>query len=126
MKSNLIAPCGMNCNLCIAHLRDRQKCPGCRGCDKNKSKSCIYCAIKNCKFLNQKKWRYCSDKCTEFPCLRLKRLDKRYKTKYGMSMIENLKAISSNGIREFILDEEKRWVRGDRIFCVHKKKYFPL
>jgi hypothetical protein len=124
MRPSLIAPCGMNCSLCIAHLRDRRRCPGCRGDDGNKSNSCLGCAIKNCEILNGKKWRYCSDKCPEFPCMRLKNLDKRYKTKYGMSMIENLANIKIKGVREFILQEEKRWIKGDKIFCVHKKTYY--
>jgi hypothetical protein len=126
MKSNLIAACGMNCNLCIAHLRDGRKCPGCRGSDENKSNSCMRCAVKNCEILNGRNWIYCSDKCPEYPCARLNRLDKRYKTKYGMSMLENLENIRDKGIREFIRQEEKRWIKGDRIFCVHKKTYYPM
>ncbi len=38
-------------------------------------------------------------------------------------MIENLNFIKDNGIREFIENEKKRWVKEDKIFCVHKKKY---
>jgi len=26
----LIAPCGMNCGACIAFMRDKNNCPGCR------------------------------------------------------------------------------------------------
>lgn len=29
-EKHLIAPCGMNCGTCIAYLRDKNKCPGCR------------------------------------------------------------------------------------------------
>ena len=25
----MIAPCGINCGFCMAHLRDKNKCPGC-------------------------------------------------------------------------------------------------
>jgi hypothetical protein len=69
---------------------------------------------------------YCSSKCSEYPCQRLKGLDNRYKTKYGMSMIENLENLKTKGVREFIRQEKKRWVKGDKIFCVHKKTYYPL
>ena len=34
---DLIAPCGMNCNICMAYLREKNKCPGCREIDINKS-----------------------------------------------------------------------------------------
>jgi len=130
MKSELIAPCGMNCNLCIAYLREKRKylcsCPGCRGNNKDKPNSCIRCIIKNCEILKKNNWKYCSVKCEKYPCQRLKNLDKRYRKKYVMSMIENLGFIEKNGIRKFIKSEEKRWIKDNKIFCVHNKKYFDI
>jgi hypothetical protein len=38
-------------------------------------------------------------KCEKYPCDKLKHLDKRYRTKYVMSMIENLENIKKNGIK---------------------------
>lgn len=35
-KISLIAPCGMNCSICMAYLREKNKCPGCRGNDIDK------------------------------------------------------------------------------------------
>jgi hypothetical protein len=129
MNSKLIAPCGMNCNLCLAHLREKSKylcsCSGCRS-NKDKPKSCDQCIIRNCEILKKNNWKYCSNKCKKYPCLRLKNIDKRYRTKYGMSMIENLENIKEKGIRKFIKNEEKRWIKGNRIFCVHNKKYFAI
>lgn len=129
MNSKLIAPCGMNCNLCLAHLREKKKglcsCPGCRN-DKDKPKSCTDCIIKNCQIIRKNNWRYCSPKCKEYPCKRLKNLDKRYKTKYGMSMIDNLNYIEKEGIRKFIKKENKTWIKGNKIFCIHNKKYFDV
>ena len=88
MKAGLIAPCGMNCSLCVAYLRDKNQCPGCRSIDSGKTseyrKNCI---IKNCDQLKKNNWKYCSDKCEKFPCKRLKNLDKRYRNKYEMSMV---------------------------------------
>jgi len=130
MKSispKLIAPCGMNCNLCSAYLREEKyivKCPGCRADNKYKPNSCAKCIVKNCQILKQNKWKYCSSRCQKFPCARLKSLDKRYRTKYGMSMIDNLNNIEKNGIRKFIKQEEKKWIKGNKIFCVHRKKYY--
>jgi hypothetical protein len=124
MNTKLIAPCGMNCNLCMAYLRDKNRCPGCRASDKDKAISCRRCIIKNCEILRQNKLRFCSPKCKNYPCARLKSLDKRYRTKYAMSMIENLEFIDKKGIRKFLKNEEKRWVKDNRVFCVHKKEYY--
>jgi hypothetical protein len=124
MKKELIAPCGMNCNLCIAFLREKNKCPGCRFMGNPDSKYCKKCVIRNCKIIKENNWKFCSVKCEKFPCTRLKNLDKRYKTKYNMSMIENLKNIEKNGIKNFLKNENKKWVRGNKIFCVHNKEYF--
>jgi len=126
MKSSLIAPCGMNCTVCIAYLREKNRCGGCRGSNENKSNSCIKCVIKNCEILKQNKWKFCSDKCEKYPCTRLKNLDKRYRTKYQMSMIENLEFIEDVGIRKFIKHEKERWIKGDNIFCVHNKNYYKF
>ena len=52
MKSSLIAPCGMNCGICMAYLREKKKCPGCRVADTNKAITVIRCKIKNCHELN--------------------------------------------------------------------------
>ena len=119
----LIAPCGMNCNLCLGYLREKNKCPGCNSID-NKNSYHVRCMIRNCQILQQNNWKYCSSKCDKFPCTRLKNLDKRYRTKYGMSMIENLNHIDEKGIEEFLRQEEKRWIKEDKIFCVHRKMYF--
>ena len=92
----------------MAYLRDKNKCPGCRCIESEKtSEYRRNCIIKNCDQLKKNNWKYCSDKCESFPCKRLKNLDKRYKTKYNMSMIENLESIKKNGIMKFISNQEK-------------------
>ena len=117
----LIAPCGMNCTLCYAYQRTKNYCPGCRIDDEQKSFSCVNCRIKNCKNLKDTSKSYCYE-CENFPCRILKHLDKRYRTKYNMSMIENLEYIKKNGLKKFIINENKRWACsncGENI-CVHK------
>ena len=89
IKSKLIAPCGMNCSICLGYQREVNKCPGCRGSDINKTKSCARCKIKKC---TKRKGKYCYT-CDIYPCAELKKLDKRYRTKYKMSIIETLKDI---------------------------------
>lgn len=126
MKTKLIAPCGMNCSLCIAHIREKNKCPGCNFQGDSNSDYCRKCSIKNCKIIKNKGWKCCSPKCEKFPCPRLKNLDKRYREKYGMSMIKNLEFIKDKGIRKFIKNEKQKWIKNDKIFCVHRNKYFDL
>ncbi len=116
MKLKLIAPCGMNCNLCIAFLRDERKCPGCRFREKQ-------CTIHNCKVFKKNDFKYCFE-CSDFPCSIINRLDKRYKTRYGMSMIENLEKIKMGGIMKFIKEEKKKWIKHDKIICVHNKQLY--
>lgn len=118
----LIAPCGMNCGICIAHLRDKNKCLGCREIDENKPNGCKKCTIKSCQILKNNKMIFCSDKCEKFPCTRLKNLDKRYETKYKMSMLENLENIKKLGIKKFVKSEQKRWKcpKCGELLCVHR------
>jgi hypothetical protein len=66
---------------------------------------------------------YCFQ-CDKFPCERLERLDKRYREKYGMSEIENLKIIRDKGIEHFLKTKEKKWVNSDGTYCVHDKKRY--
>jgi hypothetical protein len=118
---NLIAPCGMNCGICSAYLREKNMCPGCRGIDIDKSVTRVRCKIKNCDNIKIEKAKFCN-KCEEFPCANLRYLDKRYRTRYEMSMIENLENISKFGIRKFIVNEKTRWScpKCDGTINVHK------
>jgi predicted Zn-ribbon and HTH transcriptional regulator len=123
IDKTVIAPCGMDCGICRAYLREKNKCPGCNSSDLNKPKYCIVCRIKNCEELEKTSDNYCFS-CKIFPCARLKQLDKRYRTKYGMSMIDNLKKIKETGIDSFMVLENEKWVCekcGD-IICVHTWK----
>lgn len=103
-----IAPCGMNCALCMAFQRTTNRCHGCNGDDSLKPQYCIRCRIKHCPELRRQHATFCGD-CEVFPCTRIKNLDKRYRTKYGMSMINNLIAIKKIGIEKFVRREQRRW-----------------
>jgi len=118
---SLIAPCGMNCGLCQAYLRNKKKCPSCNGIDVGKAASCVKCRIKNCEEIQASKSKFCYE-CSKFPCTRMKQLDKRYRTRYAMSMIENLKEIQNLGIDEFITNQKIKWTCGNcgGTICVHK------
>lgn len=132
----MIAPCGMNCALCIAHQREKNQCPGCLGSDKQKPRHCVICRIKNCAELESANRNFCYE-CSKFPCSRLKQLDKRYRSKYGMSMIENLQLLSEAGSENFIAAENLKWQckQCSSILCVHHNHclicgeingYFPV
>jgi hypothetical protein len=117
----MIAPCGMNCGICRAHLRTNRICPGCHGEDAKKSASCIKCIIRNCETIKLNKSKFCFE-CENYPCKRLIQLDKRYRTKYSMSMIENLGNIKRIGLSAFIENEKERWLcqRCGGVICVHQ------
>lgn len=119
MSAALIAPCGMNCRLCRAYMRNA--CPGCRGDDSVKTKTRVLCRIKTCEKIVRGGARYCF-RCDSFPCGRLNSLDKRYRTRYGMSMIDNLRNIRKFGIRHFMENEKRRWTCPEcgELICVHE------
>jgi len=105
----LIATCGMNCGLCIGHLREKRPCGGCfKIDDPHKPNVCRSCKIVNCEYLAETGSGFCYD-CEKFPCTRLKNLDQRYRSKYRMSMLENLAYIKMHGLESFLKNEEERW-----------------
>lgn len=106
-NASLIAPCGMNCKICYAYLREKNKCPGCRFFHAKEPVSIAKCKIKNCEFIKNGKVQFCFE-CDDFPCRSLKHLDKRYRTKYIMSEIENLRYIKKSGIRKFVENEKNK------------------
>lgn len=121
MDSSLIASCGMNCGVCLAYLREKNTCQGCNGIDSAKRNSCLKCSIKNCENIQASESKLCYE-CSKFPCARIKQLDKRYRTKYAMSMIENLEQIKNFGMDEFLKNEKIRWTckHCGGIICVHR------
>lgn len=76
------------------------------------------------------------NKCSKFPCLKIRKLDKRYTAKYGESPIENLRNITNNGLINFVKVEKEKWKcsncgnllcvhRGICLICGTKNNYFP-
>ena len=120
MDKLIIAPCGVICNLCIAYQRDKNKCAGCNQAG-NTAKHCDSCRIKHCENKNNKEMLCCE--CSNFPCKRIKDLDKRYKTKYGESPVYNLQTIRDSGMEQFVVMIEKQWKCSncDTLLCVHRE-----
>jgi hypothetical protein len=131
MDANLIAPCGMNCNLCSAFLAYTHAIPKakgrishCRGCGQD-GKACAYLK-KWCKRLRKEEVRFCYE-CPDFPCHRIEHIDERYRTHYGVSFIRNLKLIEKKGIDAFLCSQkrERRCPRcRSDVICVHNGKCY--
>jgi len=125
MNEELIAPCGMNCAICSGYLalthQVKEKgvripyCPGCRP----RNKQCAFLK-KRCALLANNSLRSCSQ-CLDFPCSNLQHLDKRHRSFFRMSMIENLQFIEKHGIVEFLKKEEEKWQcpQCGGIICCH-------
>ncbi len=130
---SMIAPCGMNCGTCYAYLRTKNKCCGCLSASVNNYKTVHLCIIKNCEHLEKTTSKFCFD-CDTFPCKRLKQLDKRYRTKYRTSFIENLGTIKEFGITYFLTNEAIRWTCPDcgstlschRNYCLNCDRYLNI
>jgi hypothetical protein len=112
MNEELIAPFGMNCGLCSSYLamkNDLRKkgfgktyCAGCLPGGRN-----CHCK-RQCELLRNGLVRFCYE-CTDSPCRRLKTLDKRYRTFYHMSMIENLEYMKRYGMEMFLEQQMAKW-----------------
>jgi transposase len=130
MKTELIAPCGMNCALCSGYLALQYdvkskgiRMPYCKGC-RPRDKNCAFLKKKRGLLLN-KSVMFCFE-CPDFPCERLKRLDKRYQKLFRMSMIENLQELKEKGMETFLENQERKYKCpkcGD-IICVHDGKCY--
>jgi hypothetical protein len=109
---DLIAPCGMNCGVCKAYLsysrgvpKRRSSVTHCSGCVPRQKN----CYIKRgCEQLSKSKIRFCFE-CGQMPCENLDRLDRRYRKRHGMSMVENLQEIKAKGIPAFLRSQETKY-----------------
>jgi hypothetical protein len=125
----LIAPCGMNCGVCKAYLaysrgipKKRGEVTHCSGClPRNKT-----CFIKRgCRKLAKHEVKFCYE-CDDMPCKNLDRVDRRYRTRYNMSMVENLKELEEKGMKEFLRNQQRKYecpACGD-VISVHDKKCY--
>jgi hypothetical protein len=125
----LIAPCGMNCGICKGYLaythqvpRVRGKISYCAGCQP-RAKNCYI--KRSCKKLTHHEVQSCSE-CETMPCEKLAHLDKRYRERYGMSMVENLKLLKATGMDEFLKVQAERFrcLSCGGVVCVHDGKCY--
>jgi hypothetical protein len=127
--AELVAPCGMNCGICRGYLafthgipRKRGRVTYCAGC-LPRAKNCYI--KRNCLKLTRHEVNYCYE-CNEMPCKNLTHLDNRYRERYGMSMVENLKMLKAEGMDEFLKSQAEKYrcpTCGDLV-CVHDGKCY--
>jgi ribosomal protein S27AE len=119
MRRELVAPCGMNCNLC-SWVLDPSK-PGCVGC-RPRGRGCIH-KKGLCKKLAEQKIDFCY-RCENFPCGSLLLIEDRYNRAHNYSFIENLKYIKKCGMPAFLLREAKRYTckKCGKFLTIHNDK----
>lgn len=102
----MFAPCGIDCSLCYAHLRDKKKCNGCLVNDESLPKSCRKCKIKLCA--QEKNIDLCMN-CEEFPCKLIKNIDRRYRKSYQISLIADSQRAKEVGIETFLKENRAKF-----------------
>ena len=118
IPTTMWAPCGMNCAVCYAHLRKKKPCMGCRGAEESQPNHCRKCSKRDCVVSQGIYFCY---ECPSFPCASIKRLDKNYRQRYQVSLIENAVHIQSVGIEQHLLEEKQKWTcKGcGGLICLH-------
>jgi len=116
MKRELVAPCGMNCNLC-SWVLDPAK-PGCAGC-RPRNRGCVH-KKGLCPKLARQEINFCHA-CSQFPCASLLLVESRYTKTHNYSFVENLNFIRQRGIPAFLERETKRYTCPScgRLLTVH-------
>ncbi len=105
LTTSLIASCGIDCGVCMARLRPKNRCPGCHDMEKKRRAYVRKCVLRSCA---KRKGNSCFA-CPRPYCPRLRRLDKRYRENYGTSPIANLAFMKANGKRAFVAGEKAKW-----------------
>ena len=111
-KAEMIAPCGLDCNICLQALIEKDPCPGCNGADEGKPEFCSKrCGIILCRKRRENGYQYC-DECPDYPCVDVMEKENRYTTKYPHreSPLENLKMIREQGMEAFLEQQRRLWI----------------
>jgi len=112
MKTDLVfptltmAPCGITCAACYAHVRRKKPCPGCRSLEAGRPGYCDRCKIKACAVSRGLDLCF---QCPNFPCTLVKHIDKRYRTSYQTSLIENGLRARAVGVEQHLREEQAKW-----------------
>ena len=122
-KTELVAPCGIYCGICMRDLNRNLDHPigksgACKGC-RVQNKHCAFIKQK-CPELRKNQTNSCVE-CEKFPCNAIQVLDKRYQRDYNHSIINNTNFIRENGLDAFIvkMDNDFRCQKCGDVICVH-------
>ncbi len=124
LLQEMVAPCGINCSRCKAHLRENKPCAGCNVDSDQKPKHCFRCTIKLCNERRENA-RFCFE-CPKYPCVTLRHIDKRYRTRYSVGLIANLEEIRESGLAGYLETEKLREACSNcgGIVCIHDRKCY--
>jgi len=130
VKNNLAAPCGIYCGACRHYLVLKKKILeergfklGCKGC-RIRNKNCVFIR-KDCPLLQKNEINYCFE-CKKFPCQNLKKIDKRYRERYYVNLIENLKRNKEIGVETWLQEQKELYTcpqcKGE--ICIHDEECY--
>lgn len=120
---SMIAPCGLDCSLCLfAHAKEKP-CLGCNADSDSKPEFCkSWCTVIPCEKRLRGGYTYC-DECPDYPCRAINDLEARYTSAYPLkeSPIQNLRDIRALGMEAFLERERETWSCGKcgGPVCVH-------
>jgi len=119
MRPEMVAPCGMNCNLC-SWVLDPSK-PNCLGC-RPRGRGCVH-KKGLCTKLARAEIAFCH-RCEDFPCETLSTIDARHTRTHNYSFIENLRYIRARGLPAFLRREITRYTcpACERLLTVHSDR----
>lgn len=107
ISSEMFAPCGMNCMVCYKHCCHKKPCAGCIPGNEGKPEHRRKCKIKECVI--ERKLFYCYE-CPEYPCKKLKSLEKSYNTRYHASLMENNRMVQVQGMELFMEKQKEKFI----------------
>ena len=119
----MIAPCGLDCSLCMfAHAKEKP----CLGCNVDSDSKPVFCAnwckIIPCEKRVKNGYEFC-DECPDYPCEDMMERETRYTTAYPLkeSPMQNLKDIRSMGMEAFLEQQRKRFTcaKCGGPICIH-------
>lgn len=116
----MFAPCGMNCKVCYKHCYHKKPCDGCLKSDWGKPKHCRKCKIKDC--VKGMGLTYCFE-CIDYPCKRIKNLEKSYNNRYLTSLMDNSEYVKQNGLKLFMEIQKEKYTcpKCGGIFSIHDR-----
>ncbi len=121
LDTRLFAPCGMNCMVCYRYVSRTKPCVGCLNADVGKPAHCRKCRIKDC--VSAKGCTHCYA-CSDYPCSSVKNLDKSYRMRYGVSLLENSRFVKLHGLAAFMKRQKQIFTCPEcgGVFSLHDKE----